>query len=88
MVRYYTASGISDTYTLEIPEKLLDSATLSTVSESDLTFDVSDKERSIKILLQNFSVKNPRYQSGATDLSIGVAYPGGISGMALIKEKK
>ncbi|GAB0174724.1 MAG: hypothetical protein HHAS10_06030 [Candidatus Altimarinota bacterium] len=87
-VSYFTASGIARTFALKIPEKLLDSSTLPNVSQDDITFDVGDDTVEIKLLLQSFSVKNPRYiESSSTDKE-NTTYAGGIYGLALVKNKK
>jgi hypothetical protein len=73
-------------FPLVIPEKLRNSSTLATVSPDDLTFDVGDDTMSMRLFLQNLTIRNPRYQSGSTvDANY---YPGGTSGLAIMKEKK
>ncbi len=86
-VTYYTATGVARTFTLIIPEKLKDSATFSTLPPEDLIFDIADDTVSIRLVLQNLEVKNPRFIPTLDD---GVSLPYGrwATGLALIKEKK
>lgn len=81
---YYTASGVAQAYPLTISDKLRDSATISPVLPSDLTFVLSDKEREIRLILQSLMVKNPNY----TGTKASDVYREAASGFALIKEKQ
>jgi hypothetical protein len=86
MVSYHSASGIIQKLPLILPEKLRDSATSSTQDQKDMTFDLSNQTLTIRLMLQNLTVKNPRYLSGSTDTD---PYPmNNISGYALVREKK
>lgn len=62
--------------------ELANTVTPSGLEQKDLTFVVENKNIKIKLLLQNFAVKNPKY-SGKD----GNEYYT-ISGIALVKEKK
>lgn len=73
-VTYYTATGVARTFTLIIPEKLKDSATFSTLPPEDLIFDIADDTVSIRLVLQNLEVKNPRFIPTLDD---GVSLPYG-----------
>jgi hypothetical protein len=81
---YYTASGVVQSYPLTISEKLRDSATISPVMPSDLTFVLSDKEREIRLILQSLMVKNPNY----TGTKASDVYRETASGFALIRKKQ
>lgn len=71
-----TASGVTRDYTLSLPEKLQDSASLSTVNEEDLTFTLSDESYDIRLVLQSLSVKNPKYIAPTDSSTKNITYAG------------
>jgi hypothetical protein len=62
-VIYHNSQGDTRTFPLMIPAKLQDSASMSTVTQDDLTFDVGDDTLGMRIFLQSLTIPNPRYQS-------------------------
>jgi hypothetical protein len=88
-VRYHRTKDDTKTYTLAIPEKLRDSATLSTVTSEELTFTLADADTEIRLALQSLTVKNPRYippaDAPTRNITSSIAWGFGV---ALVKEKK
>lgn len=79
---YHRGSGDILSIPLVPSSELLDSTIRTNLEAKDLTFEISDKKLEIKLLLQNFAVKNPAYTGTG-----GYEYYT-ISGVGLVKEKK
>ena len=78
-VRYYKWNGIITEIPLKTPTELLKNNIPTTLDQSDLTFVVEWNGISIKLLLQNFAIKNPEYTWSWIEYYT-------INGIALIKE--
>jgi hypothetical protein len=66
-VLYFTSSGVSISFKLTLPEKFLDSETLSNVEDGDLVFDVSNDTMQIHLVLQSLTIRNPKYNNTPPD---------------------
>lgn len=75
-VRYFTASGLFLKFQLPITEKLLDSATLSSVEPNDLIFTVGNEALEIRLVLQSLTVKNPKFASQSPTSETNNSYIG------------
>lgn len=58
---YHRGSGDIVSIPLVPSSELLDSTIRTNLEQKDLTFEVSGKNLEIRILLQNFAIKNPTY---------------------------
>ena len=88
-VLYFTSSGVSISFKLTLPEKFLDSETLSNVEDGDLVFDVSNDTMQIHLVLQSLTIRNPKYNNTTPDSNTkDGTYIGWINGVALVKHKK
>ncbi len=67
-------------YPLALPAWLLDGDTVRELSKDELTFDVTGSGVTLKVVLQNLSVRNPSY-TGSIE-----PYMSGVNGIALVKE--
>ena len=79
---YHRGSGDIVSIPLVPSSELLDSTIRTNLEQKDLTFEVSGKNLEIRILLQNFAIKNPTY----TGTGWYEYYT--ISGVGLVKAKK
>ena len=87
-VYYHTASGVFLKFSLKIPEKLLDSSTLSSVEPNDLIFTTWNDALEIRLMLQSLTLKNPKFNPQAFKADYMSSYIGWSTGLALIKKKK
>lgn len=78
-VKYYKWNGVITEINLTTPKELLSNTIPTTLDQSDLTFLVEWNGIAIKLLLQNYAIKNPKYTGSWTEYYT-------INGIALIKE--
>lgn len=86
IIQYHESSENTEEFKLKYPIELTQSNTLRSVTQKELTFTVSSEKRDIKILLQNFAVKNPEF-TGSWNQDANQDYYS-INGIGLVKDKK
>lgn len=75
-------------FTNRVRSKYGNSPSVGTATPEDLAFDLISSKYEMKIVLQQFSYKNPKYSETDSDTSEkGVGQWYGISGIALLKKK-
>jgi hypothetical protein len=72
-ISYYRSATNVTTIPLTIPSKLFDSNHVTSVELSDLTFNISNKDVSLKLYFQDFSIKNPNYSGSDTNTYYSVS---------------
>jgi hypothetical protein len=79
-LEYYKSPDIIITLPIPIPKDLINTTTPTTLEQKDLTFNMEGNGLSIKLLLQNYAIKNPEYTGKEKSWYFH------ISGIALVKD--
>lgn len=85
-LQYHESSGSTEELILKFPIELTQTSNARSIEQEKLIFTLSSEKRDIKILLQNFAVKNPEFTGSGNQDSNQDYYS--INGIGLVKEKQ